>query len=125
MEIQAHYNVKRIRFFSLKFSFQNQNNLISLQFIIAYLFHEHGNITEGVINQAEDSSPLDVDPVSGVYIGVLEEKETKTDNGKHKEFDKENADSEKERKPSISSLTDKLSSMKNIIQKKRLNKEWF
>jgi hypothetical protein len=65
--------------------------------------------------------------VSGVYIGVFDEEETEADHDKQKEFeeDKQNIESDKERKTSISSLTDKLLSMKNMIQMRRGIKEWF
>ena len=57
---------------------------------------------------AEDISLLDVDPDSGVYIGVFADKETDTDKGEYNVFedDKETSEREKGRKCSISSLTE-------------------
>jgi hypothetical protein len=65
--------------------------------------------------------------VSGVYIGVFDEEQAEADLGKQKEFegDKLNKENDQSRKSSISSLTDKLLSMKNMIQIRRGNKEWF
>ena len=95
--------------------------------ILAYLFGEYEDLTVQSANVAEEHSPVAVDPVSGVYIGVLDEEQTAADHDTEKEFevDKQNNESDKERKTSISSLTDKLLSMKNMIHMRRGKKEWF
>ena len=96
-------------------------------FFSAYLFREYEDITEESTKLAEEHSPIAVDTVSGVCIGVFDEEQREADHDKQKEFeeDKQNNESDESRKTSISSFTDKLLSMTNMIQMRRGNKEWF
>ena len=54
--------------------------------ILAYLFREYEDITVESKKVAEEQSPVDVDPVSGVYIGVFEQEQAEVNHDKLKEF---------------------------------------
>jgi hypothetical protein len=58
---------------------------------------------------------------------VFGEEQTEANHDKQKWFEEDiqNIERVEERKSSISSLSDKLLSMKNMIQMRRGNKEWF